>query len=87
MNKTSNKTATNPKGTKQLIRRATFFVQTIKNKFDEGYWSTIIDGARAYLPDAKSKRRRGSSSGSGSGPGPDDDESVVDPDADFVMEL
>ena len=33
----------NLKGNKQVVWRATFFVPTIKNKFDEAYWTELLD--------------------------------------------
>ena len=78
----------NLKGNKQVVRRATFFVPTIKYKFDEAYWNELLELARAYLPDAKSKRRRASSSGSGSGSGSANaDDTLYDPDNNSVMEF
>ena len=78
----------NLKGNKQVVRHATFFVPTIKNKFNEVYWKELLDLARAYLPNAKSKRRQASSSCSGSGSGSGDaEDSLYDPNNIFIMEF
>ena len=71
-----------PKSNKELVRCGTFFVVTIKNKFDNDHWNKILDTAASYLPEAKPKRRRGASS-----LGLGDEEIVEDPDGNFVMDL
>ncbi|KAM6489425.1 hypothetical protein JOM56_015142 [Amanita muscaria] len=50
-----------------INRVATFFVPTIKQKFDEKYWEEILDGARVYASEVKTKRQRASSSVSSPG--------------------
>ncbi|KAM6496627.1 hypothetical protein JOM56_007100 [Amanita muscaria] len=47
-----------------INRVATFFVPTIKQKFDEKYWEEILDGARVYASEVNTKRQRASPSGS-----------------------
>jgi hypothetical protein len=76
----------NGKVQRQRVRRATFFVPTIQ-KFTDAYWQDLIETARDYLSEFKTKRKRASSSAS-SGLGNTVEEGMVyDPHAEFVMEI
>ncbi|KAM6499936.1 hypothetical protein JOM56_005444 [Amanita muscaria] len=68
-----------------INRVATFFVPTIKQKFDEKYWEEILDGARVYASEVKTKRQRASSSGSSVASS--SRIKVNDPHRDFVMDI
>ncbi|KIL59277.1 hypothetical protein M378DRAFT_180872 [Amanita muscaria Koide BX008] len=61
---------------KRKVRRATIFVQTLKD-LPEEHWKKILNGAREYLDDQK-KRERSSTSSSATAV-------EEDPDADFKM--
>ena len=72
----------NGKAMKQRVRRATLFVQTL-HKFPESYWQDLIEMAREYLTEFKSRRNRATSSASSGAA----EEEVYDPDAAFVMDV
>jgi hypothetical protein len=74
----------NGKNQKQLVRRATLYVGTIQ-RFPEQYWEELLDMAREYLTEFKSKRKRATSSSS-SGPA-EEETGIYDPDAAFVMDV
>ena len=70
-------------GQKVLLRRATFFINSVR-KFKPEKWNEIISHAEAYTVDAKNKRERGSSSSSSMSEAMK--ETFDDPNRDFVME-
>jgi hypothetical protein len=76
----------NRKVQRQRLRRATFFVPTIQ-KFTNAYWQDLIETARDYLSEFKTKRKRASSSASSGLVTAVEEETICDPDGAYVMDI